>query len=397
MGVQQLSRDESVAFLKKRSGRDEPEAASELSEALGDLPLALEVAAAYVDSAGISIREYVGLLGTYSKELLEQVAAWWRISFDKLRTEEPGALDLLNLIAWMAPDDIPRELLQGTAESPLAFNRRVEALLRYSLIRSGDGVIGVHRLVQEVTRKGLEAAEQRKWAEAAVTLVGDAFPFDLRDYRTWSACARVLAHAHQVTEHGERLSVSLAAVSRLLSVAGLYEQERAQLRSAWQLMRRALEIGERVHGPDHPTVARRANNIGQILLAQGDLAGALEYTSRALKVDEKIYGPDHPEVAIFANNIGQILQTQGDLAGALEYAQRALKIGERINGPDHPNIAIRANNIGAILQAQGDLTGALEYARRAVRIWLATYGPDHLDTKIAARNLRLIEEAIAGR
>jgi tetratricopeptide (TPR) repeat protein len=378
-----------------------------------------------------------GLLGKYSKELLEPVAATWRISLDKLRTEEPGSLELLNLIAWLAPDDIPRELLQGTAESPLAFNRRVEALLRYSLIRSGDGVIGVHRLVQEVTRNGLEEAERRRWVEAAVKLVNDAFPFV--EYQSWPTCAKLLAHALQVAEYGKRLSAGMEAVGRLLNQAGLYEQERAQLWSAGRLLRRALEICEKVYGPDHTEVAILANNIGQILQAQGDLAGALGYTRRALEIDEKAYGPDHPSVAIEANNIGailkeqgdlagaleyarralridervygpdcpevatdannigQILQDQGDLAGALEYTRRALKIGERVYGPDYPDVAIWASNIGTILKAQGDLAGALEYARRALRILRITYGPDHPSTKRAAGNLRGIEEEIAGR
>jgi hypothetical protein len=48
-----------------------------------------------------------------------------------------------------------------------------------------------------------------------------------------------------------------------------------------------------------------ANNIGQILQAKGDLDGALRYTQRALAIDEKVYGPEHPTVAIRANNSAQ--------------------------------------------------------------------------------------------
>jgi tetratricopeptide (TPR) repeat protein len=375
--VLQLSRQESVALLKKRTGRDEPQAADKLSDAVGDLPLALDQAAAYVESNGISIEEYVGLLGPYSKELLQPVAATWRISFEKLRTEETGALDLLNLIAWMAPDNIPRDLLKRTAENALAFNRRVEALRRYSLITTGDGVIGVHRLVQEVTQNGLEEALQKRWAEAAAKLVDDAFPFDSDDYRNWPACARLLAHALRVAENGERLAVGLVAVSRLLNQAGLYVQERAQLPTAERLLRKALEIGEKIYGPEQPEVAVSVNNVAQILQQQGDLAGALQYARRALQIDEKAYGPDHTKVAIRANNIGQILEEQGDLAGALESTRRALVIDEKFYGPDHPNVAIFANNIGQILQEQGDLAGALENARRALAIDERVYGADH--------------------
>jgi len=56
--------------------------------------------------------------------------------------------------------------------------------------------------------------------------------------------------------------------------------------ASWQLARytqRALQIDEKVYGPDHPAVATRANNIGQTLLANGDLDGALAYTQRAFQ------------------------------------------------------------------------------------------------------------------
>jgi len=273
MPVQKLAREESVAFLKKRTGRDEADAAHELAEALGDLPLALEHAAAYVEAADISTAEYLSRFRAYPKKLLAPVEATFEISFEKLGNEAPHALFLLLLIAWFAPDNIPRELLQPMAVDPLELDQSVAALRRYSLIQTGDGVISVHRLVQEVVRNGLEEAEQKLWVEVGVLLVDDAFPFDSDDYRNWPTCAKLLAHALQVTEHGERLSVRLEAVSRLLNQAGLYEQERAQFRSAERLLRRALEIGEEVYGPDHPHVAIYANNVGTILQAQGRSGG----------------------------------------------------------------------------------------------------------------------------
>ena len=156
---------------------------------------------------------------------------------------------------------------------------------------------------------------------------------------------------------------------------------------------RALKIDEKVYGPDHPNVARVADNIGLILRAKGDLGGALTYTQRALKIDEKVYGPDHPEVATDASNIGQILQDKGDLDGALTYTQRALKIDEKVYGPDHPNVASLASNIGAILQAKGNLDGALTYTQRALKIDEKTYGRDHPEVATDANNIGQILKA----
>ena len=91
---------------------------------------------------------------------------------------------------------------------------------------------------------------------------------------------------------------------------------------------------------DEKQQAHLSNLLGQVLLAKGDLDGALRYSERALEIDEKVYGPDHPDVAILANNIGMILQDKGDLDGALRRAERALKIDEKVYGPDHPMVAI---------------------------------------------------------
>jgi tetratricopeptide (TPR) repeat protein len=339
--VLQWSRPESLEFLKKRTRRDEPDAANRLAEAVGDLPLALEIAAAYIDEASLSLAAYVDLLGRYAKELLAPVAATWRISIDKLKTENPAAIGLLNVLAYLAPDDIPRDIL---ADDSLSFNEAVKSLSRYSLIGATPDSLSVHRLVQRTLRESLEAAGDLHPAEAALDRIAGAFP-DPLDHRNWPNCSRLLPHATEVANHGERLDARLEDVSALLNQAGLYEMGRAQLRSAASLMARALAIDEKVYGPDHPNVAIRANNLGQILKAQGDLEGALRYTQRALAIDEKVYGPDHPTVAILANNLGQILKAQGDLEGARTQLLRALSILQSTYGPDHPLTKTVARNL----------------------------------------------------
>jgi tetratricopeptide (TPR) repeat protein len=390
-----LPRAEAVDFLQKRCGRDEPAAAGELCGALGDLPLALEQAGAYIEATASSIADYIALYRSRPRELLnDAVAATWQISFERLQIEAPEALDLLYLTAFLAPDDIDPKLVSAAIPDAMRFNKAKAALLRYSLIDVAGGVIAVHRLVQAATRDRLaNSGEEAKWAAAAVNLVNDAFPFKLAVVETWNPSARLLPHALAATGHSERLGVALESTSRLLNEAGQYLHNRGQLAEAGQALKRALAIAEKVYGPDHPNMASLANNIAAILKDQGDLPGALRYARHALAIDEKVYGPDHPEVATDANNIGTILHHQGDLAGALQYTRRALAIDEKVYGPDHPSVAIDANNIGTILQAQGDLPGALQYARRALAIGEKIYGPDHADVARAANNIgRILQD-----
>jgi hypothetical protein len=60
--VNVLARDESVAFLSKRTSLDDQTALDELAELLGDLPVALEEAAAYLEETQVSMDEYLALV-----------------------------------------------------------------------------------------------------------------------------------------------------------------------------------------------------------------------------------------------------------------------------------------------------------------------------------------------
>ena len=57
-------------------------------------------------------------------------------------------------------------------------------------------------------------------------------------------------------------------------------------------------------------------------------------------------GTEHPDTATDYNNLGYLLQAQGDLAGARPVYERALAIRERVLGPEHPYTAASLNNLG---------------------------------------------------
>jgi hypothetical protein len=150
-----LRRDESIAFLRKRTRSDEQAALDELAELLGDLPLALEEAAAYLEETGTGLNEYLGLVRDRARELfgLEQppadehdqrrMATVWSLSLERVHQEAPAVEALLSLCAFLAPD-IPRGLPREHAEvlpeelaeavsDPLDYHRLLAVVGRYSL------------------------------------------------------------------------------------------------------------------------------------------------------------------------------------------------------------------------------------------------------------------------
>jgi tetratricopeptide (TPR) repeat protein len=406
--VETLPRPNSMQLLEKaRPGLSqddaERQAANDLCGHLGDLPLALQVAAAYLQRyRSERVQDYLHDLSQASgaDSSLEKVWSCFAVSYRKLKPEEEMdalAMRLFQLAGYFAPASIARHLLAEAAEMGPAenerrqLNRAVARLQELALIaEEPDGRVLLHRLLWEFARQQQipvsEEAAALRVANVLLRFAGKEIDSGLPQ-----ALSKERVHLRQTALEAERLQSDLAA--GLYNELGYHAQMLALLQEAKSDYEKALKIAEQMYGPDHPETATDANNIGQILKDQGDLPGALEYTRRALKIAEQVYGPDHPQVAIFANNIGQILRDQGDLAGALQYTRRALKIDERVYGSDHPKVAIRASNIGTILQEQGDSVGALEYTRRALKIDEQVYGPDHPAVATITNNIGQILQA----
>ena len=411
MPARVFDRAESTEFLCKRTGQEDNKAADVLADELGDLPLALEQAGAYIETTGISLTEYQELFQSRRKELWvdeshppeypDSVATTWSLSMGHISQKTQAAADLLNLCAFLAPDDIPLELLCGgvehlpeplaaTAADKLAMNRAIKALRQYSLIdASGEG-LSVHRLVQAVVRDRLSEDDRKEWTETVVRLLSAAFPFYSDDVRTWHQCSRLLPHALAAAAHAESREVAPDVTQYVLNQTGMYLHGCAEFAEAKVLFERALSLAEKAYGPDSPEIAVIVNNLGLVLNGQGDLQGAKELFERALGIDEEAYSPEHPKVATDVNNLGSVLNGQGDLKGAKELFERALKIDEEAYGPDHPNVAIRVNNLGGVLQDLDDLKGAKELYERARKIDEEAYGLDHPNVAICVNNLDLV-------
>ena len=408
LDVKVLVRKESVDFLLKRTGYTDREVADALADALGDLPLALEQAGAYMEAKGRNISYYLNMFTVHKNKLLNRaapstdypdtVATTWDIAFNEVKQISSTGADLLNLCAFLAPDDILVELLKDEAQhmpgslaavagDPLAFDDAVDPLRRYSLVEINAGSISVHRLVQAVTRYRLDGDEKKIWAEAAVRIVDEVFPFESCDVGTWPVCSRLLPHALAAAEHAEALDVASDSTARLLNQMGLYLKGRAQFAEAKEMFERALAIEESTYGPDHPDVAICVNNLGGVLHDLCGLEGAKKMYERALAISEAAYGPNHPDVANYVNNLGLILKDLGDMEGAKKMYEWALAIGEATYGSDHPDVAIRVNNLGDVLQNLGDIEGAKKMYERALAIDEATYGPDHPQVAIYVNNL----------
>jgi tetratricopeptide (TPR) repeat protein len=161
---------------------------------------------------------------------------------------------------------------------------------------------------------------------------------------------------------------------------GLYD-------SAEPLCSYAMEIRERILGPEHPDTLTSVNNLALLLYVKGDHAGAEPLNRRAHVARTRTLGPEHPDTLTSLSSMASLLSAIGDVAGAEPLYRRVLEVRERTLGPEHPDTLTSVNNMAFLLYAKGDLAGSERWFRRSFETCERTLGPEHINSLISANNL----------
>ena len=410
LSLELMPEDEALQLL---TGRPDPQAlppaelaaARELAAELGCLPLALAQARAYMAETGKSLAGYLRLFRSSrpadfaadapSPDYPASYATTWRISIDAAAAACPAARPLLELLAFLAPDPLPIEVLGADPaalpeglRSEHARDDAIAALRRYSLIAAEAGEITVHRLVQAVTRDGLDEATQRRLGgdERAVGQ-RHALPTSANRAHELAGIRDLAAARARCGEWAEQLEAGLETAATVLNETALYHQARAAWAEAEPLFQRAIAIGEKDLGPEHPDLATGLNNLAELYRATGRYAEAEPLYQRAIAIGEKTLGPDHPDLATRLNNLADLYRATGRYAEAEPLYQRAIAIGEKTLGPDHPDLAIWLNNLAGLYRATGRYAEAEPLFQRAIAIGEKTLGPEHPDLANRLNNL----------
>jgi tetratricopeptide (TPR) repeat protein len=187
----------------------------------------------------------------------------------------------------------------------------------------------------------------------------------------WAEHARV--YAARLGDAAQLSSASLwgneAAVRRL----------RGELDAAIRLHEQALELRERILGPEHPDVATTRSNLALVVADTGDLARARRLHEDALASRERALGPEHPNVASSLDNLGGVARALGEHETARALHERALGIWERTVGPDHPGVAVSLSSLAVVHLRLGDRAAATRAAERALAIRERALGLEHPD------------------
>ncbi|XP_024879170.1 uncharacterized protein LOC112466062 [Temnothorax curvispinosus] len=337
-----FTEEEAITFIKKAlEGVVELEKneVKRLAEELQYFPLALKQAVAYIKKENNTLKKWDTDVFTITRYKIEAdnllelktflqegdedryaktVLTTWTITIDKIKEELCGkqALEILNIMAYFAPDKIPIEcIFSKLISNKKALRNAVELLDQYSMANLEQGVLNIHRLVQQVTRIKLNRQNKEK------EILGEA----LKLFQDGNSQIDQFSH-----------NLRLSNVDHAISV--------------WS------------YANKHEKLVRKFSSLPVLIVSE--LNATLRYQeahtfgSNALELLKKILGDNHFSVLSTMNIIASVLYTQGKYEDSAEIYRKLqekldiikLKKNEFLDDP----------NIGVIRNAQGRHDEALE-------------------------------------
>lgn len=389
-----FTRREAVELLARRVDGMSTALADRIAEQLGDLPLALEQAAGYMDYNHTAPEDYLALLSSRLEDMIALgepadrpavvVATLWQLSVRKLEAEQPQARHLLEQCALLAPEPIPLDLFTGSPEllnaaaaDPVAWDRTVGALAGLGLARREASCLVLHRLVQAAVRAAMPADERTDARARLCRALLSAAPHDIHgDPDARSRWQQLLPHALVVTKD-EPPAGCAPQTAELLRLASEFLLSIGEHAVALPLCERAVAIDESL---DHRDAELGSDliTLAQIHRDRGAPERAIATAERALRLHESCLPADSPAIATDLATLARIRHVLGDHRAAVPLAERALRIDEAAYGPDDPYVSFDLIALAGVHLALEDHAVAVPLISRALRIREASYAPDHL-------------------
>jgi tetratricopeptide (TPR) repeat protein len=434
-----LDEEQSLALLISEAGcspsdKEEEEAAREVARELGGLPLALEMAGAYILRRKIQWQQYRNLLRSNPRAALRtdlfrsftrheaDIFATLRVQ-EGLFENEPFLREILDTLTWSGSAPMGLSLLAAilsVEDDDLlgALSLGVQLRLLERSVKSGR--YSIHRLVRKVRQDDKPLAEDPRWGEEVCRRLGDwffarrqdfadlaSFEAEIDHLRIWREQAQKLGntqasrltwllayppfHRGQYAESHHWLNQALALFEKeanfdqelnawLWNDLGTITARKGHWTEALELHERALAVWRKILGEEHSETALSLSHIGDYYGYKQNTAKALYYHTQALAIRRKVLGEEHYHTSSSLSSIGNVYNNCGDLDRALDFYTQALAIGRKVLGEEHPHTAGTLYNMGEIYKKRGDVDIALDYYNQSLTIQQNLLGEGHPDT-----------------
>jgi tetratricopeptide (TPR) repeat protein len=408
--VDVFTRAESVRLLRRRNPNLPESDAEQLADALGDLPLAIEHASAWLHATDMAVGEYLRLIRGKQEQLVAldlapgyemPVAAAANVALDRLAGENLAALQLLQVCSFFAPEPISRDLFEGVRgamgapeldealKNPSRLNQAIRDIQKYVLARIDHrgNSLQLHRLVRKVLQDSIPADRRLLMEHGAHILLTGVKLGDPGDSEQWlryqALASHLIASNAWACEDGWARGVVINLVE-FYFYWGDYNTGR-------DLAQQVVDDWRTRLGVDDLQTLSAAKWLGYYWWVMGDFDDAAVIQRENLQLYLDTVGPEDEGTIDAMVMVATTLRVFGEFNEARDLDLRAFRAARQSLGEDDPGTLKAAHNLGVSLR----LTGQFGLARRldadTYRRRIAVLGHDHPETLRTYNNLTIDE------
>ncbi|WP_327323329.1 FxSxx-COOH system tetratricopeptide repeat protein [Streptomyces sp. NBC_01210] len=398
-----------VALPGRAADPTELRHATELAADLGRLPLALSQAGAYLRETGTSFAAYRTLLSTTPDAALDTaadgtdttrtIARIWQTTLGAIRRRDPFAVDLLHVLAWYAPEALPRAVLVPLADHGHDVHAALKLLADYNMISLGPQTVTVHRLVQTVLRGAGPESDGRGHADAeramAQALPAEA-PSDVEaqpDVEAQRLLQSLLPHIQSLAAgpsgnpDADVIAMYRRAADELVA--------RDQRMLAIPLLDAVVDGQTELLGIDHPDTLDSRDFLAELHSKAGEPAKAVSLCNDVFLDRMRVFGGDAPSTLASRDRLAYAHRKAGRHSRSVREFEAVVADRARVLGPDHQDTLSSRNGLAYALQLAGEHRRAVREYEAVVADCTRVLDADHPDT-LSSRNGLAYAHRVAG-
>ncbi len=207
-------------------------------------------------------------------------------------------------------------------------------------------------------------------------------------YENLGLYAKAERHAQAALEIEQRVhGPEAAGTFHALETLGRMRNYLGQHSEAIELLQQATEGLRRTLGPDHPDTLASRHALAEAYNAAGRTAEAIALAEETIKLKEKRLGAHHRDTLASRGNLAGYYKSAGRMSDAIALLESTLKLKEAELGPDHPRTLTGRTNLAFTYLQAGRFDESITLGEATVKMWESKYGPDHFNTLICRDNL----------
>jgi tetratricopeptide (TPR) repeat protein len=358
--IDEMSEEEAVTLLGQASHlkletQELLDAAKEITEDLGYLPLAIDQACGYLLTSGSDVRNFLSTHKLHYKSLLSRIPndgmlgykysalTTWEMSFGRLEYESPESASLLQHLGFMHCKDICESLFYpadrmtniswGLQGDRFSFDGTFALMCKLSLMRQNKnaGSYEIHKVVHLWIKERLSLEKRAQFGRRAFVSVANALVAhnQKNSRQARETHRRLFPHVEAVWNNIEKYTSpnqdgdhkgfidSLRAVAHSFQSQGCYElAERAFIR--------VYKAHTATSGADASETLDAAAELAAFYKLRGNMPTAEKYYRLALKGFTRLLGEEDKATLQVLHDLAGLLSYTGKSDEAITLYQRAL-------------------------------------------------------------------------